>query len=45
MGTKTTLLPTKTVRIACHQFMPPSINELASIYVGMQRLMLIQSAA
>jgi len=33
------------VRIACHQLIPPPMSELASIYVGMQRLMLIQSAA
>ena len=31
IGIKTTMLPIKIVTIACHQFMPPSIKELASI--------------
>ena len=26
------VLPRKMVRIACHQFMPPSIRELASVW-------------
>ena len=31
MGISTTVLPMKMVRIACHQFMPPSISEEANI--------------
>jgi hypothetical protein len=45
MGTSTMVFPKKIVRMACHQFIPPPMRELASIYVGMQRLMLIQRAA
>ena len=29
IGTSTTVLPKKMVSIACHQFIPPPINELA----------------
>src|SRR5688572_9676399 len=45
MGINTMVLPRNMVSIDCHQFMPPSINELASMYVGIQRLMLIHKAA
>jgi hypothetical protein len=45
MGTSTIAFPMKIVSTACHQFIPPSIMELAIVYVGMQRLMLIQRAA
>ena len=45
IGIKTMQLPRKMVSIACHQFMPPPINELANMYVGMHKLMLIQRAA
>ena len=45
IGTNTMQLPKKIVRIACHQFIPPPISELASIYVGMHKLMLIHNAA
>jgi hypothetical protein len=31
--------------MACHQFMPPAIKPDASIYVGIQTLMPIHSAA
>jgi hypothetical protein len=31
IGIKTIVLPRKIVTIACHQFMPPSMSELASI--------------
>ncbi len=31
IGTSTMVLPKKMVNMACHQFMPPSINELASM--------------
>src|SRR4051812_44288975 len=39
------MLPKKTVRTACHQFMPPSMSEEASMYVGMHADMLTHSAA
>jgi hypothetical protein len=45
IGITTIRLPAKIVRIACHQFMPPPISEEASMYVGMQADMEIQSAA
>src|SRR4051812_44530714 len=45
IGTSTTRLPRKTVSTACHQFIPWSIRPDASMYVGMQADMLIQSAA
>src|SRR5258706_733880 len=45
IGTSTIALPRKTVSTACPQFMPPSIRLDASMYVGMQADMLIQSAA
>jgi hypothetical protein len=38
-------LPRKTVRIACHQFMPSPISDEASMYVGMQADIEIHSAA
>src|SRR5262249_666232 len=38
-------LPRKIVSTACHQLMPPSMSELASMYVGTHADMLIQSAA
>ena len=31
MGTSTMVLPRKMVSSACHQFMPPSMSELASM--------------
>ena len=45
IGMSTITFPRKMVRIACHQFMPFEISELAIWYVGMQRLMLIHNAA
>src|SRR5689334_14651103 len=38
-------LPSAIVPIACHQFMPPAMSPLASMYVGMQTDMPIQRAA
>ncbi len=38
-------LPRKIVRIACDQFIPPPMSDEASMYVGMQAAMEIQSAA
>lgn len=45
IGTKTIALPRKTVKIACHQFIPPSMSEDASMYVGTHAAIEIQSAA
>src|SRR4249919_3288677 len=45
MGTRTMRLARKIVKIAWDQFIPPSIREEASIYVGMQADMEIQRAA
>src|SRR3954467_3045145 len=45
IGTSTIMLPKKTVRTACHQFIPPSMSEEASMYVGMHADMLTHSAA
>ena len=39
------MLPRKIVSTACHQFIPSAIRDDASMYVGMQAHMLIQSAA
>jgi hypothetical protein len=39
------ILPRKMVSIACHQFMPPSISDEASMYVGTQADMAIHKAA
>src|SRR5262249_14473170 len=38
-------LPRKMVLTACHQFMPRSMSDEASMYVGTQADMLIQSTA
>src|SRR5690349_18217544 len=45
IGTSTIRLPRKTVRTACHQFMPPPISDEASMYVGMHAAREIHSAA
>ena len=45
IGTSTIRLPRKIVRIACHQFMPWSIMPEASMYVGTQADIEIQSTA
>src|SRR4051794_9639580 len=45
IGTSTIALPRKTVRTAWYQFMPPSMSDDASMYVGMHADMLIQRAA
>jgi hypothetical protein len=45
IGTNTMVLPRNMVKMACHQFMPPSMSELAIIYVGIHKLMLIHKAA
>ena len=45
IGANTIVLPRRIVISACHQFIPALINPDASIYVGMQCAMLIQSAA
>src|SRR5262249_40838797 len=45
IGTRTMVLPRRIVVIACHQFMPASMNPPASVYVVMTTLMPIQSAA
>src|SRR5436309_5467306 len=45
IGTSTIVLPRKTVRTAWYQFIPPSISDDASMYVGIHADMLIQSAA
>src|SRR5437867_3335498 len=45
MGTRTMELPSRIVSMACHQFMPASMNPPASVYVVMTTLIPIQSAA
>ena len=45
IGTRTIALPRKIVSTACHQFMPSAISDEASMYVGMQADIEIQSAA
>src|SRR5262249_34854947 len=45
IGISTTTLPRKTVTTACHQFMPPSMSDDASMYVGMHADMDTHSAA
>src|SRR5213082_3696293 len=44
-GTSTMTLPSRTVRIACHQLIPPSISEEPSMYVGTQAARETHSAA
>ena len=39
------VLPSRIVIMACHQFMPASINPPASVYVVMTTLIPIHSAA
>src|SRR6185503_16854656 len=45
IGITTMTLPRKMVMMACDQFMPPPISDEASMYVGMQADIEIQSAA
>src|SRR5207249_11604387 len=45
MGTSTMVFPSRMVIIACHQFMPASMNPPASVQVVITTLMPIQSAA
>src|SRR5262245_66665232 len=45
IGTRTIVLPRRMVIIACHQFIPASMNPPASVYVVMTTLIPIQSAA
>ena len=45
IGIRTMVLPRRMVIIACHQFIPASINPPASVYVVMTTLMPIHSAA
>src|SRR5580765_2473918 len=45
MGTRTIVFPRRIVTSACDQLMPDAIRPDASMYVGMQWAMLIQSAA
>jgi hypothetical protein len=45
IGTSTIIFPSRMVINACHQFMPAAIKPDASIYVGMQCAIAIQSAA
>ncbi len=45
MGTSTIMLPSKMVTSACHHDMPAPMSPDASMYVGMQCAIEIQSAA
>ena len=45
IGTRTIVLPIKIVMSACFQFMPALMSPDASMYVGMQWAIEIQSAA
>jgi hypothetical protein len=45
IGASTIVLPRRIVNSACFQFMPDAMRPDASMYVGMQCAMLIQSAA
>src|SRR5262245_15864914 len=45
IGISTMTLARKIVRTACHQFIPSSISDEASMYVGMQADIEIQNAA
>ena len=45
IGTNTIALPMKIVSTACHQLIPLLIMELAIVYVGIHKLMLIHKAA
>src|SRR5262245_23088891 len=45
IGTRTMQLPRKIVSTACHQLIPSSIRDEASMYVGMHADMLIHSTA
>ena len=45
IGIRTIVLPRKIVSTACHQFIPSTIKDEASMYVGMQADIETQSAA
>ena len=45
MGTRTIKLPRVMVKMACHQFIPPSMRAAANMYVGMLTDKPTQSAA
>src|SRR5437868_14967335 len=45
MGMRTTVLPSRIVSMACHQFIPASIKPPASVYVVITTLIPIHSAA
>src|SRR5262249_57322816 len=45
IGTRTMMLARTMVSTACHQFMPSSISDDASMYVGTQAAMATHSAA
>jgi hypothetical protein len=45
IGTSTMMLPSRIVKIACFQLIPPAINPDASMYVGMHTAIDTHSAA